>query len=88
MEVDVEKAKASSDVAMETDAADGEKHAVTKGATAAKAKGSPAPNVAAVSSGLPHSKEELESLISTIHSAVNGSVLPRLQKCLTAKVRP
>lgn len=39
-----------------------------------------------VTIGLPQSKEELESLISTIHNSVNNSVLPRLHKCLTSKV--
>lgn len=42
--------------------------------------------VAPVSSGLPQSKEELESLINLIHNTVNSSVLPRLHKCLNAKV--
>ncbi|XP_036433359.1 small subunit processome component 20 homolog [Colossoma macropomum] len=40
-----------------------------------------------VSSGLPQSKEELEALISSIHSTVSQSILPRLHKCLTAKVK-
>lgn len=39
-----------------------------------------------VTIGLPQSKEELESLISTIHDTVKNSVLPRLHKCLTSKV--
>lgn len=51
-----------------------------------QAKGPIAPKPTAVASGLPQSKEELESLISTIHQTVNDSVLPRLHKCLTAKV--
>ncbi|XP_075867628.1 small subunit processome component 20 homolog [Nelusetta ayraudi] len=42
---------------------------------------------APVSSGLPQSREELESLISLIHGTVNNSVLPRLHKCLNAKVK-
>uniref|UniRef100_A0A665TDQ2 UTP20 small subunit processome component n=1 Tax=Echeneis naucrates TaxID=173247 RepID=A0A665TDQ2_ECHNA len=42
-------------------------------------------DTAVVASGLPQSKEELESLISAIHQTVNDSVLPRLHKCLTAK---
>ncbi|XP_040003243.1 small subunit processome component 20 homolog isoform X2 [Xiphias gladius] len=52
-----------------------------------QAKGPIAPKPTAVASGLPQSKEELESLISTIHQTVNDSVLPRLHKCLTAKVK-
>ncbi|TKS91003.1 Small subunit processome component 20 -like protein [Collichthys lucidus] len=51
------------------------------------AKGPAAPKSAAISSGLPQSKEELETLISTIHQTVNNSVLPRLHKCLNAKVK-
>lgn len=39
-----------------------------------------------VSSGLPQSKEELEALISSIHHTVTQSILPRLHKCLIAKV--
>uniref|UniRef100_A0AAR2JK74 UTP20 small subunit processome component n=1 Tax=Pygocentrus nattereri TaxID=42514 RepID=A0AAR2JK74_PYGNA len=40
-----------------------------------------------VSSGLPQDKEELEALISSIYSTVSQSILPRLHKCLTAKVK-
>ncbi|XP_066524697.1 small subunit processome component 20 homolog [Hoplias malabaricus] len=40
-----------------------------------------------ISSGLPQSKEELEALISSIHRTVTQSILPRLHKCLTAKVK-
>ncbi|XP_016370276.1 small subunit processome component 20 homolog [Sinocyclocheilus rhinocerous] len=40
-----------------------------------------------VSSGLPQSKRDLETLISTIHHTVTQSVLPKLHKCLTAKVK-
>ncbi|XP_056312047.1 small subunit processome component 20 homolog [Danio aesculapii] len=40
-----------------------------------------------VSSGLPHGKQELEALISSIHHTVTQSVLPKLHKCLTAKVK-
>lgn len=49
-------------------------------------KRSTTPRAAPVSSGLPQSKEELESLIGLIHKTVNNSVLPRLHKCLNAKV--
>ncbi|XP_036373482.1 small subunit processome component 20 homolog [Megalops cyprinoides] len=43
--------------------------------------------VAKVPSGLPQSREELEALISSIHHTVKESVLPKLHKCLTAKVK-
>ncbi|XP_027875748.1 small subunit processome component 20 homolog isoform X2 [Xiphophorus couchianus] len=46
-----------------------------------------APTAPPVSCGLPQSREELESLMATIHKMVNDSVLPRLNKCLTAKVK-
>ncbi|KAI4884861.1 hypothetical protein NFI96_031248 [Prochilodus magdalenae] len=39
------------------------------------------------SSGLPESKEELEALISSIHTTVSQIILPKLHKCLTAKVK-
>ncbi|KAM9846103.1 small subunit processome component 20 homolog [Aulostomus maculatus] len=78
--------KASSDVEMETPG--GEKHVVSKEAASSSKAKRPLPSKPVpVSSGLPHSKEELESLIKAIHETVNGSVLPRLQKCLTAKVK-
>lgn len=35
---------------------------------------------------LPRSKEDLASLIRRIHETVTNSVIPRLQKCLDAKV--
>lgn len=49
-----------------------------------KAKPRRGPPVA--SSGLPQSQEELEALISSIHHTVTQSILPRLHKCLVAKV--
>ncbi|XP_061617524.1 LOW QUALITY PROTEIN: small subunit processome component 20 homolog [Phyllopteryx taeniolatus] len=55
--------------------------------TVVKAKRPPAPKPVAVSSGLPQSKEELELLMSTIQESVTGRVLPRLHKCLNAKVK-
>ncbi|KAM4569832.1 small subunit processome component 20 homolog [Odontesthes bonariensis] len=77
MEIDGRAASAA--VSMETDATD---------AAATKTKAQQAtPKLAAVASGLPQSREELESLISAIHQTVNNSVLPRLHKCLTAKVK-
>lgn len=39
-----------------------------------------------VSSGLPQSQQDLEALISSIHHTVTQTVLPKLHKCLTAKV--
>ncbi|XP_076861032.1 LOW QUALITY PROTEIN: small subunit processome component 20 homolog [Brachyhypopomus gauderio] len=41
----------------------------------------------AVNSGLPRSREQLEALVSSIHNTVQKSILPRLHKCLTAKVK-
>nr|XP_061809338.1 small subunit processome component 20 homolog [Nerophis lumbriciformis] len=52
-----------------------------------KAKKAPAPKPTPVSRGLPQSREELELLISTIQESVTGAVLPRLHKCLNAKVK-
>ncbi|XP_077450300.1 small subunit processome component 20 homolog [Stigmatopora argus] len=52
-----------------------------------RAKKTPAAKTVPVSSGLPQSKEELELLISTIQESVTGNVLPRLHKCLNAKVK-
>ncbi|XP_018603010.1 small subunit processome component 20 homolog [Scleropages formosus] len=40
-----------------------------------------------ISTGLPKSKEELEALIASIHHTVAESILPKLHKCLTAKVK-
>ncbi|XP_069048890.1 small subunit processome component 20 homolog [Lepisosteus oculatus] len=37
--------------------------------------------------GLSSNKEELEFLIQTIHRTVTSSILPKLHKCLTAKVK-
>ncbi|XP_071357681.1 small subunit processome component 20 homolog isoform X2 [Trachinotus anak] len=82
--MEVDSKTAPSDVPMEMENKDGEMNGVSEEAATAKAK---APKPVAVVSGLPQSKEELESLISTIHQAVNDSVLPRLHKCLTAKVK-
>ncbi|XP_019108872.2 small subunit processome component 20 homolog isoform X1 [Larimichthys crocea] len=85
--MEVDSKTAPSDVPMETDTTSGEKDVVSKEAVATGAKGPAAPKSAAISSGLPQSKEELETLISTIHQTVNNSVLPRLHKCLNAKVK-
>ncbi|XP_068162452.1 small subunit processome component 20 homolog [Antennarius striatus] len=70
---------APSHVPMETDVNSGKKEVVSRGPAA--------PKPTAVASGLPDSKEELESLISNIHRTVKTSMLPRLHKCLTAKVK-
>uniref|UniRef100_A0A8C7ULV4 UTP20 small subunit processome component n=1 Tax=Oncorhynchus mykiss TaxID=8022 RepID=A0A8C7ULV4_ONCMY len=47
----------------------------------------PTPSTTAAPSGLPQSKAELEALITSIHATVQNAVLPRLHKCLTAKVK-
>lgn len=56
-------------------------------APATRVKAQAAPKLSTAVSGLPQSTEELESLIGLIHQTVNQSVLPRLHKCLNAKVR-
>lgn len=73
MEVD---GNASTDVTMEMEEA-----------PATKVKAQAASKLSTAVSGLPQSAEELESLIGLIHQTVNESVLPRLHKCLNAKVR-
>ncbi|XP_048012718.1 small subunit processome component 20 homolog isoform X1 [Megalobrama amblycephala] len=40
-----------------------------------------------VNSGLPQSKQDLEALVSSIHHTLIQTVLPKLHKCLTAKVK-
>lgn len=77
---------AQPDVSVETDTVDEQKDAVSTEASVSQAKKMPSSKPPVVATGLPRSKEELESLISAIHQTVNGSVLPRLHKCLTAKV--
>lgn len=52
-----------------------------------RADGDAASKASVVPSGLPQGKEDLEALIKTIHDSVSNSVLPRLHKCLTAKVQ-
>uniref|UniRef100_A0A671YNU0 UTP20 small subunit processome component n=1 Tax=Sparus aurata TaxID=8175 RepID=A0A671YNU0_SPAAU len=86
-EMEVDGKTPSSDVPMEVDTANGEKDVISKAAATSGAKGPAAPKPTAVASGLPQSKDELESLITAIHATVNNSVLPRLNKCLTAKVK-
>ncbi|XP_032444903.1 small subunit processome component 20 homolog isoform X2 [Xiphophorus hellerii] len=77
METDDKSASAS--VPMETKSA--------AQAVASRIPAKAAPTAPPVSCGLPQSREELESLMATIHKMVNDSVLPRLNKCLTAKVK-
>ncbi|KAI3366882.1 hypothetical protein L3Q82_009528 [Scortum barcoo] len=86
-EMEVDSQAAPSDVPMDTNTSNGEKFVVSKKGTTTEVKGLAAPKPAAVAIGLPQSKEELESLISAIHQTVNDSVLPRLHKCLTAKIK-
>ncbi|KAJ4924558.1 hypothetical protein JOQ06_003513 [Pogonophryne albipinna] len=76
-----------SDVPMETDTNSGENSVVSKKAATPVAKVPAAPPPMAVSSGLPQSTEELGTLISAIHQTVTNSVLPRLHKCLNAKIK-
>ncbi|KAM8739679.1 small subunit processome component 20 homolog [Acanthopagrus schlegelii] len=86
-EMEIDGKTPSSDVPMEVDTASGEKDVASKAAATSGAKCPAAPKPIAVASGLPQSKDELESLITAIHATVNNSVLPRLNKCLTAKVK-
>uniref|UniRef100_G3Q5U5 UTP20 small subunit processome component n=1 Tax=Gasterosteus aculeatus aculeatus TaxID=481459 RepID=G3Q5U5_GASAC len=83
MQVDGNAAPA--DVPMDMDTPGGEKQVAPKKDAASEAKVPATPATLAASSGLPQSAGELESLISTIHQTVTNTVLPRLQKCLTAK---
>ncbi|CAL1568682.1 unnamed protein product [Knipowitschia caucasica] len=68
-------------IAMETDSTDAQQDS---GVTVCEGKPTTIPKV---STGLPQSREELQTLVTAIHKTVNESVLPRLQKCLTAKVQ-
>ncbi|XP_043092950.1 small subunit processome component 20 homolog [Puntigrus tetrazona] len=89
MEID----ESDAEDAMETD----EPGAAVSTATDAEAQGPAKPKekkdsqmkkvLPVVSSGLPHSQQELEALISSIHHTVTQTVLPKLHKCLTAKVK-
>uniref|UniRef100_A0A3P8T3I9 UTP20 small subunit processome component n=1 Tax=Amphiprion percula TaxID=161767 RepID=A0A3P8T3I9_AMPPE len=83
--MEVDSKAASTDVPMET--ANGETNGSSEEVAATKTKQQAAPKLAAAASGLPQSREELESLIGAIHQSVTDSVLPRLHKCLTAKVK-
>ncbi|XP_072235229.1 small subunit processome component 20 homolog [Leuresthes tenuis] len=85
-EAAADESDASDDDAMEIDGK-AASAAVSMETDATKTKTQSAPEPEAVASGLPQSREALESLISAIHQTVNNSVLPRLHKCLTAKVK-
>ncbi|MEQ2190623.1 hypothetical protein XENOCAPTIV_002659 [Xenoophorus captivus] len=86
--MEIDGKAASTDVNMETDAtARRENENTPEQAVTSKTAAKAAPKMIPVASGLPQSREELESLIAAIHQTVNDSVLPRLNKCLTAKVR-
>lgn len=85
-DVTMETETAGPEVSMETDAVDAQKDS-TKSVDSQTKKATEEKRPAPVATGLPQSKEELESLISAIHQTVNESVLPRLHKCLTAKVQ-
>lgn len=86
-ESDMEDAMETNDadaVATATDEMDTGEGETAKPKEVAKAK--PKRMRPVISSGLPQSQEELEALISSIHNTVTQSVLPRLHKCLIAKV--
>ncbi|XP_034018840.1 small subunit processome component 20 homolog isoform X2 [Thalassophryne amazonica] len=82
-DMEVDSKATPSDVPMETNNAFREKDDTSKEAAAVKHEVS---KYVAGASGLPQSKEELEWLLATIHKTVHDTVLPRLHKCLTAKV--
>ena len=80
------KAEAN-DVAMETDEeVDDSDEEDDEAVAAAKPKKKKEARADPVASGLPKNKAELESLIRNIHKSVQTNILPRLHKCLTAKV--
>lgn len=85
--MEIDDKPASTEVPVETDAATQAEREDKPEKTASKAPTKPDPRMTPVATGLPQSREELESLIAAIHQTVNDSVLPRLNKCLTAKVR-
>ncbi|KAM6961562.1 LOW QUALITY PROTEIN: small subunit processome component 20 homolog [Tautogolabrus adspersus] len=84
--MEVDSKAAPSDIPMETDTKSGKKDVTAKDAVTTKTTGPAVPKFI-VPSGLPQSKEQLESLITAIHQTVNNSVLPRLHKCLNAKIK-
>ncbi|XP_072311103.1 small subunit processome component 20 homolog [Eucyclogobius newberryi] len=85
---DVAKDTKTADVTMETDNTDAQKDSDTAKVSVGVTIRTIQPKApAGVATGLPKSKEDLETLISAIHRSVIENVLPRLQKCLTAKVQ-
>ncbi|KAG7320342.1 hypothetical protein KOW79_016195 [Hemibagrus wyckioides] len=84
-ESDMEDAMDADAVATATDEMDTGEGEAAKPKEVAEAK--PKRMRPVISSGLPQSQEELEALISSIHNTVTQSVLPRLHKCLIAKVK-
>jgi len=84
--MEVDGKTAPTDIPMETDTASREEHVASKEGATSEAKTPAGPKPFVVASGLPQSTGELESLIRAIHQTVTNSVLPRLHKCLTAKV--
>lgn len=85
-DVIMETETAGPDVSMETDPTNAQKDSNKSVDCGAKMTNNEKQTVL-VATGLPQSKEQLESLICAIHKTVNESVLPRLHKCLTAKVQ-
>ncbi|KAL2102527.1 hypothetical protein ACEWY4_001695 [Coilia grayii] len=69
-------------VAMET-----EDSATTKPDNQQKEAGPKKRPTPTVCTGLPRSVQDLEALIGSVHHTVTQSILPRLHKCLTAKVQ-
>ncbi|KAA0720706.1 Small subunit processome component 20 -like protein [Triplophysa tibetana] len=68
-----------------TDAMDTETQVSVQAKEAKESQAKKAPPVG--SSGLPQSYQDLEALISSIHQTVTQSILPRLHKCLIARVK-
>ncbi|KAJ0012510.1 hypothetical protein NQD34_016844 [Periophthalmus magnuspinnatus] len=81
----VTKGTEMADVTMETDSSDAQNSAKVAVCDTKRTITTKPP--AGIATGLPQTKEELECLIRAIHQSVNENVLPRLQKCLTAKVQ-
>lgn len=82
---DEETETAEMDESDDEDAMDTETQASVKAKEGKESQVKKAPPV--VSSGLPQSQQDLEALISTIHQTVTQRILPKLHKCLIAKVR-
>lgn len=86
-ESDAEDAMETEDAAASTatDVMDTETQGSVKSKKGKESQAKTTPPV--VSSGLPQSQEDLETLLASIHNTVTKSVLPKLHKCLTAKVK-